>query len=81
MALAQVHFRVAEEEKKAFDDTFQAMGMNSTEGYKIFMRKVIDTGSLPFELGVPNARLQMAMKSNDYVDFNTAEEGLNYLND
>jgi addiction module RelB/DinJ family antitoxin len=81
MTLIQVHFRVAEEDKKTFDDKFKAMGMNSTEGYKIFMHKVIETGTLPFDLGTPSARLQTGIKSQDYVAFNTAEKGLSYLND
>ena len=34
-----------------------------------------------FESGQPTARLAKALKSTDYVEFDTAQEGLDWLND
>lgn len=79
MTTAQVHFRIDSNEKKVFDDIFEAMGINSTEAYKIFIRKTVETGGFPFELNKPNTRLQKSINSDNYTKFQNTEAGLNYL--
>lgn len=36
---------------------------------------------ITFESGQPTARLTKALKSTDYVEFDSAQEGLDWLND
>lgn len=79
---AQVHFRVNNNEKNEFEDVLKNSGISSpTEAFKIFMKQTITHGGLPFEVDQPNERLQKAIKSDDYVKFEDAKEGLDWLND
>lgn len=77
----QTHFRVNKEEQDKFSMILKANGLTPNEAYKIFRRKTIESGGLPFEVSQPSLRLQKAMKSKDYIEFDNAEEGLKWLND
>ncbi|WP_436633990.1 hypothetical protein, partial [Lactobacillus acidophilus] len=49
------------------------------KAYKIFRKKTIKNGGIPFELNQPSARLKNAMKSKDYIEFDSAKEGLDWM--
>lgn len=77
----QTHFRVNEEEQNQFKVILEANGLTPNEAYKIFRRKTIENGGIPFEIGQPTARLSKALKSTDYIEFDSAQEGLDWLNE
>lgn len=77
----QTHFRVDESEQNEFKFILKKNGLTPNEAYKLFRQKTIENGGLPFEVSQPSLRLQNALKSKDYVEFNNADEGLKWLND
>lgn len=77
----QTHFRVDDAEQKKFETILQINGLTPNEAYKIFRRKTIENGGIPFEVNQPSARLKNAMNSKNYIEFDSAEEGLDWLND
>ncbi|CAH0418010.1 type II toxin-antitoxin system RelB/DinJ family antitoxin [Periweissella ghanensis] len=78
---SQVHFRMDEQEKAALTNIYNAQGLSINDAFRIFAKKSLEVGGFPFELSNPNARLQAAINSDDYVNFASAEEGLAFLND
>ena len=77
----QTHFRVDDEEQKEFQAILKANGLTPNEAYKIFRRKTIESGGIPFGVSQLSARLKSALKSKDYVEFDSPEEGLKWLNE
>jgi len=77
---SQVHFRMNYEEKKEFEKTLSTVGLTPGEAFRIFAKKCIEAGGIPFEVSQPNARLKKAIKSQDYIEFNDPNEGLDWLN-
>ncbi|AXX64458.1 type II toxin-antitoxin system RelB/DinJ family antitoxin [Bombilactobacillus bombi] len=78
---SQVHFRMDDKEKKDFEIVLKRVGLTPGEAFRIFAKKSIEAGGIPFEVSQPTSRLKTAMKSQDYLEFNNPEEGLNWLND
>lgn len=78
---SQVHFRMDDKEKKDFEIVLSRVGLTPGEAFRIFAKKSIEAGGIPFEVSQPTPRLEKAMKSQDYVEFNDPEEGLDWLND
>lgn len=77
----QTHFRVDDAEQEKFKIVLEANGLTPNEAYKIFRKKTIENGGLPFEVNQPSAQLKRALQSKDYVEFDSAKEGLDWLND
>lgn len=78
---SQVHFRIGDKEKKDFEIVLNRVGLTPGEAFRIFAKKSIEAGGIPFEVSQPNPRLEKAIKSQDYVEFNDPEEGLDWLNE
>ncbi|MCI1923188.1 MAG: type II toxin-antitoxin system RelB/DinJ family antitoxin [Lentilactobacillus buchneri] len=57
------------------------VGLTPAEAFRIFAKKAIEVGGIPFEVSQPNQRLTSATNSQDYVEFDNPEEGLKWLND
>lgn len=74
---SQVHFRMSEKEKKDFEIVLSRVGLTPGEAFRIFAKKSIEA----FEVSQPNTRLKKAIRSQDYVEFNDPEEGLDWLNE
>lgn len=65
----QTHFRV---DKKEQDTLVLAnMGLTPNEAYRIFRRKTIESGGLPFEVSQPSTKLKKALKSKNYIKFDS----------
>lgn len=79
----QTHFCVDDDEQKEFQAILKANGLTPNEAYKIFRRKTIESGDIPFEVNQsqPTVRLKNALKSKDYVELDSLEEGLKWLNE
>lgn len=78
---SQVHFRMSEKEKKDFEIVLSRVGLTPGEAFRIFAKKSIEAGGIPFEVSQPNTRLKKAIRGQDYVEFNDPEEGLDWLNE
>ncbi|WP_010581133.1 MULTISPECIES: type II toxin-antitoxin system RelB/DinJ family antitoxin [Liquorilactobacillus] len=78
---SQVHFRMDDKEKKDFEIVLKRVGLTPAEAFRIFAKKSIEAGGIPFEVSQPTPRLEKAIKSQDYVEFNDSEKGLDWLND
>ncbi|KRL96214.1 hypothetical protein FD28_GL001968 [Levilactobacillus hammesii DSM 16381] len=78
---SQVHFRMDDQEKKDFESVLSRVGLTPGEAFRIFAKKSIEAGGIPFEVSQPTPRLEKALKSQDYVEFNDPEKGLDWLND
>ncbi len=83
MATTNVSIRMDTELKKEADAIFADMGMNISTAFNIFVRQVLRTGAIPFEIAVnrPNARTLAAMeeaerisKDPDWPSYSSAEE-------
>lgn len=78
---SQVHFRMDDKEKREFEIVLRRVGLTPGEAFRIFAKKSIEAGGIPFEVSQPNPRLKTAIKSQDYIEFNDPQEGLDWLND
>jgi len=78
---SQIHFRMDDKEKKDFEMILSHLGLTPGEAFRIFAKKSIEAGGIPFEVSQPTLRLEKAIKSQDYVEFNDSEKGLDWLND
>lgn len=79
--LEQTHSRVDKKEQDTFKMILDQVGLTPNEAYKIFRRKTIESGGIPFDMSQPSLKLQEALKSKDYYEFDSAKEGLDWLND
>ncbi|AOF48360.1 putative toxin-antitoxin system antitoxin component [Tetragenococcus halophilus subsp. halophilus] len=77
----QVHFRMNEEDKEKFRKVMQSIGLEPNEAYRIFVKRSIEVGGIPFEVSVPNSQLEEVTKSQDYIEFENGKEGLDWLNE
>ena len=51
---ANMHIRIDRKVKTDADKLFQKMGLTLSSGVSLYLRKVINTGSIPFDLSVPD---------------------------
>ncbi|BAP85382.1 toxin-antitoxin system antitoxin subunit [Paucilactobacillus hokkaidonensis JCM 18461] len=77
---AQLYFRMDEKGKKEFEIVLKKVGLTPGEAFRIFAKKSIEAGGIPFEVSQPNARLSSSINSEDYLKFDGAESGLEWLN-
>ncbi|MBT9671646.1 type II toxin-antitoxin system RelB/DinJ family antitoxin [Secundilactobacillus kimchicus] len=80
MTTSQVHFRMDEQEKEALEVVLRRRGLTLGEAFRLFAKKTIEKGGLPFEVSQPNLRLQKAIKSRDYIEISDPEAGVSWLN-
>ena len=84
-ATAMVHVRLDEEVKARAEEALSSMGLTVSAAVKIFLTRVAVEKALPFEVRVPNAETQAAMKEADDLirrrgsRFATAEDLVNEL--
>lgn len=78
---SQMHFRMDDKEKKEFGLVLKRIGLTPEEAFRVFAKKSIEVGGLPFEMSQPTPRLNKAIKSRDYVEFDNPKDGLTWLND
>ena len=72
---------MSEKEKKDFEFVLSRVGLTPGDAFRIFAKKSIEAGGIPFEVSQPNVRLKTAIKSQDYVEFDDPEKGLDWLNE
>lgn len=77
----QIHFRMDKKEEEELKRVLEKVGLTPAEAFRIFAKKSIEVGGIPFEVSEPNQRLKSAINSQDYVEFDSPEEGLKWLND
>lgn len=77
----QVHFRMDSKDKDAFEIVLARVGLTPGEAFRIFAKKSIEAGGIPFEVSQPSPRLTKAIQSQDYIEFDDAQKGLDWLND
>jgi len=80
LVMSQVRFRMDDKDKKDFKIMLRHLGLTPGEAFRIFAKKSIEVGGIPFEVSRPTRRLGKTMKSQDYVEFNDSEKGLDWLN-
>ncbi len=51
---ANMHIRIDRKVKANADKLFQEMGLTLSSGVSLYLRKVIHTGHIPFDLSVPD---------------------------
>lgn len=78
---SQVHFRMDKKDKENLDIVMQKIGMTPAEAFRIFAKKSIEVGGIPFEVNQPTERLKEAIKSQNFVEFDDPQKGLDWLND
>ena len=62
MLNATVRARVDESLKLSAEHIFKEIGLNTSQAINIFLKKVVATKSIPFDLTVPSSQLQTAME-------------------
>ncbi len=61
MLNATVRARVDEDLKYDAENIFKEIGLSTSQAINIFLKKVVATRSIPFDLKVPSTQLQTAM--------------------
>ena len=77
MPNATVRARVDENLKYDAEHIFKEIGLNTSQAINIFLKKVVATKGIPFDLKVPSIQLQTAMdeaKSNQGTMHNSMDE-------
>ena len=83
MGVSTVNVRLDDEDKKAFNEICNELGMNMSTAFNMFVKSMIRTGGLPFEavLKKPNLETLMAIeeakrisKDSNVKSFDSAEE-------
>ena len=77
MLNATVRARVDETLKYDAEHIFKEIGLTTSQAINIFLKKVVATKSIPFDLKVPSAQLQTAMneaRSNQGTIHNNIDE-------
>jgi DNA-damage-inducible protein J len=75
-----LHVRVDNKIKTLATQTLAAMGLSVSEAVRLFLHRVVDDQSLPFELKVPNTKTRAAIAEAEkivqshHARFNTAKE-------
>ena len=57
-----VHIRVDEETKSQATQTLAVLGLSVSDAVRLFLKRVVIEQGLPFDLKLPNAETQAAMK-------------------
>lgn len=74
MRNSNMKIRIDADVKKNADAIFRSIGISTSDGIDIFLRRVIAAGGIPFEVkaNVPNGRLLAAMAEAEAMenDFN-----------
>lgn len=82
---ATYQLRIDEATKQQSFEVFRSLGMTPAEGMRIFLRQVVQTKSIPFAIGLPNASTQKALladpASKDYKRFDSVDALFADLND
>lgn len=65
MASVMLTTRIDKKTKVRAANVLKAMGLNISEAVNIFLRQVVYTGSIPFELKVPSRTAMETMKKID----------------
>ena len=65
MSTTMVHVRVDQETKERAAETLAQMGMSVSDAVRMLLVRVAAEKALPFEIKVPNARTQKAMRAAD----------------
>lgn len=64
---AMLHIRMDKETKEQAQKTFALMGFSMSDAVRIYLRRVIEEKAIPFEVRVPNARTQEAMREAEHM--------------
>ncbi|WP_125580655.1 type II toxin-antitoxin system RelB/DinJ family antitoxin [Levilactobacillus cerevisiae] len=78
---SQVHFRMDQKDKQDLEAVMHRVGLTPAEAFRIFAKKAIEVGGIPFEVAQPTPRLTEAINSQDYIEFDDPQKGLDWLND
>ncbi len=73
--------RVDDVMKKAADELFSSLGLDTSTAIRIFLSIAIETGGIPFEIKRPKESLKLAMKDvlakeNISKPYSTAKEAV-----
>lgn len=79
-----LQIRVDDIMKKAADELFTSLGLDTSTAIRIFLSIAIETGGLPFEVKRPKKSLQVAMsdvlnKENISKPYNSAKEAIDAM--
>lgn len=67
MRSANMKIRIDPAIKSSADEVFKAIGISTSDGINIFLKRVIAEGGIPFEVKAPNARLLAAMHEGEEI--------------
>lgn len=64
-----LHIRVEPDVKSNVEKTLDQLGLTTTEAINIFLKQILLTGGLPFEIRIPryNTETEIAMKESDDI--------------
>lgn len=67
MATSSINVRVDENLKKDAEKLLSELGLNLTSAINIYLRKMVQTQSIPFTIGRYNAETEAAMREADDI--------------
>lgn len=79
-----IQIRVDDFLKTAADELFSKLGLDTSTAVRIFLTMSVETGSIPFELKIPNVSLKQAMedvlnKKNLSKPYSNAKDAINAM--
>lgn len=62
--MSHIQIRISAEEKKAAAEVLERMGLNFSSGIKLFLRRAVQEGKLPFEVvaDAPRPKFQNSLE-------------------
>lgn len=70
MSLTSVNVRIDEEDKKIFNEICSELGLNMSTAFNMFVKSMIRTGGLPFEVKINNYNaetMKALQETNDII--------------
>lgn len=67
MRSSNMNIRIDPVVKANADAVFKAIGITTSDGINIFLKRVIAEGGIPFDVKVPNAALLAAMEESEEI--------------
>lgn len=68
--------RLDPELKNAGAEILESIGLNFTDGVRLFLKQMVNRGELPIELKVPNAKTQQAIEELESMSNESAHDSL-----
>ncbi|MCK5812513.1 MAG: type II toxin-antitoxin system RelB/DinJ family antitoxin [Clostridiales bacterium] len=76
-----LHIRVEPEVKIDVESTLSKLGISTTDAINIFLKQVVMTGGIPFDIKIPNYNYETEMAMKEAREISKIENGFTNTSD